>query len=50
MAEADVAAATASLQSALVSLADTELRAPFAGVAATVSTAIGEQVGPARLR
>ncbi len=45
VAKADVAAATASLQNALVSLSDTELRAPFGGVVATVDTAMGEQVG-----
>jgi HlyD family secretion protein len=45
IAEADVAAATAALQNALVSLSDTELRAPFGGTIATVSTAVGEQVG-----
>ena len=45
IAEADVAAATAALQNALVTLADTELRAPFGGVVATINTAVGEQVG-----
>jgi HlyD family secretion protein len=45
IANADVAAATASLQNALVALADTELRAPFGGTIATVNTAVGEQVG-----
>lgn len=45
-AEADVAAATASLQQALVSLRNTELRAPFTGVVATLNVNIGEQVSP----
>jgi HlyD family secretion protein len=46
IAQADVAAATASLQDALVALSDTELRAPFDGLIATINTAIGEQVSP----
>ena len=46
IAQADVAAATASLQNALVALSDTELRAPFGGIVATINTAIGEQVTP----
>ncbi|MFN8469441.1 MAG: HlyD family efflux transporter periplasmic adaptor subunit [Caldilineaceae bacterium] len=46
IAEANVAAATASLQNALVALSDTELRAPFGGIIATINTAIGEQVSP----
>lgn len=45
-AEADVAAATALLQQALVSLADTELRAPFAGTVARLNVQVGEQVAP----
>ncbi len=45
IAEADVAAATASLQQALVGLANTELRAPFDGVVATLTIAVGEQAG-----
>jgi HlyD family secretion protein len=45
-AEADVASATAALQQALVSLADTELRAPFAGSVAQLNVNIGEQVSP----
>ena len=45
IANADVAAATAALQNALVALSDTELRAPFGGTIATVNTAMGEQVG-----
>ena len=43
-AEADVAAAVASLQQALVSLADRELRAPFAGTLAEFDLTSGEQV------
>jgi multidrug efflux pump subunit AcrA (membrane-fusion protein) len=42
-AEADVAAATAALQQTLVSLADTELRAPFAGTVAELNVNVGEQ-------
>lgn len=45
-AEADVAAATAALQQALVSLRNAELRAPFTGVVATLNVNIGEQVSP----
>jgi HlyD family secretion protein len=45
IAEADIAAATASLQNALVALSDTELRAPFGGTIATINTSVGEQVG-----
>jgi len=45
-AEADVAAATAALQQALISMAETELRAPFAGEIAQVEQTIGEQVTP----
>jgi HlyD family secretion protein len=45
-AEADVASATAALQQALVSLADTELRAPFAGTVAQININAGEQVSP----
>jgi HlyD family secretion protein len=45
IANADVAAATAALQNALVALADTELRAPFGGTIATINAAVGEQVG-----
>ena len=44
IAEADVAAATAALQQALVNLADTELRAPFAGTIALINVESGEQV------
>lgn len=46
VAEADVAAATSQLQQALVALADTELRAPFAGTVAALSISPGEQVTP----
>lgn len=42
-AEADVAGATATLQQALVSLADMELRAPFAGIVAELNANVGEQ-------
>jgi len=45
-AEADVAAATAALQQALVALRNTELRAPFAGVVASLNVNMGEQVAP----
>jgi HlyD family secretion protein len=45
IAEADLAAATAAMQKALVVLADTELRAPFDGTIATVGVSVGEQVG-----
>jgi HlyD family secretion protein len=47
IAEADVAAATAALQQALVALGNTELRAPFTGVVATLNVAVGEQVASA---
>lgn len=43
--EADLASATASLQDALVALADSELRAPFDGTIASVETSLGEQIG-----
>lgn len=42
-AEAAVASATAALQSALVGLSDTELRAPFAGTVALINVNPGEQ-------
>ena len=45
-AEAEVAAATAAVQQALVGLRNTELRAPFAGVIATLNVTAGEQVSP----
>ena len=47
-ARADVAAATAQLQQALVGLSNTELRAPFPGVIATLNAALGEQVAPSQ--
>ena len=50
VAEAEVAGATASLQQALVALSENELRAPFAGLIATLNTAVGQQVGPRRAR
>ncbi len=43
VAQADVAAATATLQQALVALATTELRAPFAGTVAVLDVNLGEQ-------
>lgn len=45
-AEADVASATAALQQALVTLADSEIRAPFAGQIAVINARAGEQVTP----
>lgn len=45
IAQADVAAATAALQEALVALSQTELRAPFAGTVARITLNVGEQVG-----
>jgi multidrug resistance efflux pump len=45
-AEADVAAAEAVLEQARVALAETELRAPFAGTVASLEAKIGEQVAP----
>jgi HlyD family secretion protein len=45
--EADVAAAEAALQQANVALAETELRAPFAGTLASFDAKVGEQVAPA---
>lgn len=45
-AEANVASATAALQQALVSLSDTELRAPFDGSVARIAVDVGEQVTP----
>ena len=48
VAQAEVAAATAALQQALVSLADTELRAPFTGTVALIDVNEGEQACPAR--
>ena len=46
-AEADVAAAVASLQQALVAVADRELRAPFDGSLALLDLEVGEQVSAA---
>lgn len=45
--EANVAAAQAALEQAQASLAETELRAPFAGTIASVDAEVGQQVGPA---
>lgn len=45
-AEADVASATAALQQALVTLADSEIHAPFAGQIAVINARTGEQVTP----
>jgi HlyD family secretion protein len=44
VAEADVTAAQATLAEARASLADTELRAPFAGTVAALNAEVGEQV------
>lgn len=46
VAEAEVAAATTALQQALVSLGETELRAPFAGTVAGLAIEPGEQASP----
>ena len=46
VAQAEIAAATAALQQALVALAETELRAPFAGTVALLDANRGEQVSP----
>ena len=46
-AEADVAAAQAGLDQAKAALAETEVRAPFAGAIAGLSVRLGEQVAPA---
>ena len=45
-AEADVATAEAVLEQARVALAETELRAPFAGTVASLEAQVGEQVVP----
>lgn len=45
-AEADIAVAQADLVRAQAALADTELRAPFAGTIATVNVKVGEEVTP----
>lgn len=44
--KADVAAAEAALAQARVALAETELRAPFAGTVASLDVKAGEQVAP----
>jgi HlyD family secretion protein len=45
-AEADVLTAKAALEQAKVALAETELKAPFAGTVASLSVAVGEQLTP----
>jgi len=45
-AEAEVAAAKATLAQATAALAETELKAPFAGTVAALDARVGEQVGP----
>ncbi|MCX6043857.1 MAG: efflux RND transporter periplasmic adaptor subunit [Chloroflexi bacterium] len=45
-AEADVAMATAALQQTLVTLAETEIHAPFDGEVAVINGRVGEQVAP----
>lgn len=45
-AEADVAAAKAAVELARVALAETELRAPFAGVVASIHPNVGEFISP----
>lgn len=45
-AEAEVAAAEAALAQTRAALADTELRAPFAGTVAAIDARIGEQLAP----
>ncbi len=45
-AEAEVAAAEAALEQARVALAETELKAPFAGTVASLEVKEGEQVAP----
>ena len=45
-AEADVLTAKATLEQAKVALAETELKAPFAGTLASLSVTVGEQVVP----
>ena len=44
VAEADVQAAEAALTQAQAALAETELRAPFAGTVASLNAAVGEQI------
>lgn len=46
VAEANVAAATAVLQEALVALSNLELRAPFTGTVAALTIEVGEQAAP----
>lgn len=46
VAEAEVAQAEAELESAQASLADTEIRAPFAGTITKVNVEVGNMVGP----
>lgn len=46
VADAEVAAAIAALQEALVALGETELRAPFAGAVAALNIDVGEQASP----
>lgn len=46
VADADIAVAQADLDRANAALADTELRAPFAGTVSTVDVKVGEQVSP----
>lgn len=45
-AEADVASAEATLREAKIALAETQLRAPFAGVIASLDVTTGEHVSP----
>jgi HlyD family secretion protein len=45
-AEAEVAAAEAALEQSRIALADTELRAPFAGTVSAVHARMGESVAP----
>lgn len=49
VAEAEVAAATTALQQALVTLGETELHAPFAGIVAELTVEPGEQAPPGTL-
>ncbi|HEY3335575.1 MAG TPA: efflux RND transporter periplasmic adaptor subunit [Candidatus Limnocylindrales bacterium] len=45
-AEADVARATATLDAANAALADTEVRAPFAGTVVSIGPVVGDRVAP----
>jgi multidrug resistance efflux pump len=45
-AEAELARATASLDAATAALADTEIRAPFAGTVVSIEPLLGDQVAP----